>query len=162
MDAFFAKIQKSNDNQLKEERKQTKLLEDLLKAQQKEFKDTQKERRRLAQKSRSVSELLCITKQISDGEWKLVIYNDEVSPANPLKAGTDRRKPEVYDESFADFGSEVLSNDCVWFVLCVTIKSSTIMHVDAHNHEAHACNGIFIIRSSCQSMRLWKIQCLEV
>ena len=55
MDAFFAKIQKSNDSQLKEEVKQTKLLAELLKAQQLETKNAERERRRAAQKEKTGS-----------------------------------------------------------------------------------------------------------
>ena len=48
--------------------------------------------------------------------WSIILYNDEVSPTNPLKSGVDNRKVEVYYWSFAQFGP-LLANDSLWFVL---------------------------------------------
>ena len=55
MDAFFAKIQKSNAAQLKEEQKQTKLLQDILKGQQAEAKKADQQRRRDAQAAKTAA-----------------------------------------------------------------------------------------------------------
>ena len=48
-----------------------------------------------AEKSSSFSRLLKRTSRTSH-KWTIVVYNDEVSPTNPLKSGTDRRKVEVF------------------------------------------------------------------
>ena len=72
-----------------------------------------------AETSSSFSRILKRTSR-SSHKWKLVVYNDEVSPTNPLKSGTDRRKVEAFYWSFADFGPKILSNDRLWFILTVS------------------------------------------
>lgn len=80
-----------------------------------------------AGKSSSFSRLLKRTSWARRGhKWTIVVYNDEVSPTNPLKSGTDRRKVEVFYWSFADFGADVLCNDRLWFVL--TVSRSLLAH----------------------------------
>ena len=53
-----------------------------------------------------------------DKKWDLVIYNDEVTPGNPL-AHNNARKAELFYWSILQWGSHVLSNELAWFELCV-------------------------------------------
>ena len=50
--------------------------------------------------------------------WDLVLYNDEVTPGNPL-AHYNARKSETFYWTCLQFGSHVLCNEDAWFELCV-------------------------------------------
>ena len=81
----------------------------------------------LAEHSDAFSRLLLRTRDAHPSmRWTLIMYNDEVTPTNPLKVGTDRRKVEAFYWSFAEFGPSLLCNDKLWFVLCVA--RSTAIH----------------------------------
>ena len=81
-----------------------------------------------AQKSTSFSRLLRRTREkTGDRPWTVVFYNDEVSPTNPKKKGTDNRKTEAFYWSFKEFGPRLLCNQRLWFVL--TCVRSTLAHV---------------------------------
>ena len=50
--------------------------------------------------------------------WDMVLYNDEVTPGNPL-AHYNARKSETFYWTCLQFGSHVLCNESAWFEVCV-------------------------------------------
>ena len=57
-----------------------------------------------------------------ESPWRLIIYQDEVTPGNLLKVD-NARKVMMFYMSFADLGYEVLSKEAAWFVLgCLSSK----------------------------------------
>lgn len=57
-----------------------------------------------------------------DQHWGIVVYTDEVSPGNQLK-GDNKRKVHTCYWSLMQYGHDGLSNECLWFTLCVARSS---------------------------------------
>ena len=57
--------------------------------------------------------------------WRIIIYEDGITPADPLQ-GHDVRKMDAIYWSFAEFGYEHLSNEDLWFTLA-TIRENRVM-----------------------------------
>ena len=66
--------------------------------------------------------------------WRLILYNDEVTPGNPL--GTDnKRKLQAVYFSFLEFGANALSKEEAWFTIMVE-RSAIIRDIHAGMYQA--------------------------
>ena len=50
--------------------------------------------------------------------WRIIIYNDEISPGNQLLRHNNR-KTQTFYYSFMEFGADALSSEFLWFTLTV-------------------------------------------
>ena len=69
--------------------------------------------------------------------WNIILYNDEVTPGNPL-AAEQKRKSEVFYWSVLEFGAHVLSNELAWMDLC-SLKSTERMQFQAGVSGLFSC-----------------------
>ena len=60
-----------------------------------------------------------------DHPWDVVLYSDEVTPSDPLKAGEDTRKVHGIYYTFMQFGSLCASIEELWFILAA-IRSTVV------------------------------------
>ena len=66
--------------------------------------------------------------------WSLILYNDEVTPGNPLSTDNQRKLQAVYF-SFMQFGANALSKEESWFTAMVE-RSTSIKGIDAGMSQA--------------------------
>ena len=61
-------------------------------------------------------------------KWSIVLYSDEVTPGNQLKANNTRRLQTFY-WTLLEFGPEALASEDAWMVL-TSVRSKTVMDLD--------------------------------
>ena len=62
-------------------------------------------------------------------QWTIILYSDEITPGNQLKAHNSRRLQTFY-WSLAEFGAEALASEDAWLVL-TSVRSKTVMDLNS-------------------------------
>ena len=62
-------------------------------------------------------------------QWSIILYSDEITPGNQLKA-SNSRKLQTFYWSLAEFGAAALSCEDAWLVL-TSVRSKTVMDLNS-------------------------------